>query len=595
MALKSLNNYTVDDAKNERLWKNALIVFDTSALLDMYFYSGKTKQVVIDEIFEKLKGRLWIPYQVNYEFLKNRSKVILKPVGSYKALENELKETVNDVFKKYQTGINEFKSKTGKDDKHPVLNQHIFHKLDEIQQQHESALKELSENVKEAIKEQSAEIEKTKLNDVLYDSIDTYFEVGTELSFSQQLLFVEEGKKRYEVQIPPGYEDAIRKDKKGTQIFGDLFLWKEIINHARTTKKPIIFVCNDLKEDWCVKTEGNSTYIEHPRHELIKEIWDEAGVEFWMYSNPQLLYFSQKYLKSEITADQIKEVNAVANERDLTKDGNLSCVFTWPVDKTTGSPGEHALEKSLMSLLGHQNSPLKVDWGDGSPLEIINSNHAVYHQYPAMGEYTVRIYGDIFWFCAMGIGAIRGTQFPKVSDLLFTNAKFLNRLQCFAGTLTELDLKTMTSLSQLFVGSNSISSLNLRHCNKLMLLYCESNLLTELYVSENPNLEKLQCSDNLLSSLDLSNNSILERLNCRGNHLKRINLSSNYNIVELNCANNILEAAELNSIFTDLPIVEQGKICIVGNPGTETCDMIIATTKGWVFEQNPHYTPQLGN
>lgn len=195
MPLKSIDIFFIDDAKHARLWKNAIVVFDTSSLLDMYFYSNKTKQVVIDEIFKKLKERLWIPYQVNYEFLKNRSKVILKRIGSYNSLETELKD-ISTSLKKCQTGIGELKSKTKKDEKHPILDQKLFNKIDEIQKQHQSSIEALTEQIKEVIKRQTAEIEKTVENDVLFDAINTYFEVGNGFSFAEQLQLIDEGKKR---------------------------------------------------------------------------------------------------------------------------------------------------------------------------------------------------------------------------------------------------------------------------------------------------------------------------------------------------------------------------------------------------------------
>jgi hypothetical protein len=591
MPLKPIDKYNIDDAKHERLWKNALIVFDTSALLDMYFYSGKTKQTVIDEIFKKLKGRLWIPFQVNYEFLKNRSKVILKPIGSYQALEKDFKETINDVYKKYQTGISELKSKTKKDDKHPVLDQEIFQKLDEIQEQHEAALKDLSEKIKETIKVKSEEIQKTKDNDVLYDAIDTYFEVGNELSFTEQMELVEEGKKRYEVQIPPGYEDGTGKDKKeGTQIFGDLFFWKEIISQVKKTKQAVILIGNDVKVDWCVKNENNPTYIEHPRHELIKEIWDEAGVEFWMYSNPQLLFHAQQYLKSDISADQIKEVNAVANQRRTSGGADLACVFTWPVNMATNTQGEYMLEKSLMYLFGKDDKSLKIDWGDGSPLEAVNGRHAIHHKYPSIGEYTVRVYGELFWFCAMGIGTERGIQYPKVSELSFINSTVLDRLQSAGGTLKKLDLASMPNLTQLFVDNNQLDAIDIASLPKLGLLYCANNQLSELKTSENVFLGTLNCNNNQLTQLNLSNNNILEKLDCKKNQLTRIDITNNSNLIELNCAYNKLDESALNDIFRELPVVSRGTICIKGNPGTDECYITIATTKGWIIELDPDYT-----
>ena len=435
MPLKNLTLFTIDDAKHARLWKNAIVVFDSSALLEMYFYSEKTKQVVIDEIFRKLQGRIYMPGQVNYEFLKNRSKVIMKPKGSYIGLEKDLTELAAKLDK-YKASVNEFKEKTKKEDKHPFFDQQLFKDLDQLQQQQEIVLKTFNDQVKSIIKTRIDEIEKTVDNDILYNAIDTFFDVGNGFSFTEQMKIIEEGKLRYEFQIPPGYEDYAKekKDKKeGTQIFGDLFIWKEIILQATEKKCSIIYISNDVKPDWCVKNGSNETYIEHPRHELIKEIADAAGAEFWMYSTPQLLYYAKTYLESEILPEQIHEVNTFANERLINPDNNIACQFTWPVDTTTGSLGEFQREKSLMYLISHNNTALQIDWGDGSLLETVNTRNSIYHQYPDFGEYTVRVYGELFWFCAMGIGPNRGTQYPKVSELTFFNPIHLNRLQCFAG------------------------------------------------------------------------------------------------------------------------------------------------------------------
>jgi hypothetical protein len=272
----------------------------------------------------------------------------------------------------------------------------------------------------------------------------------------------------------------------------------------------------------------------------------------------------------------------------------LACIFTWPVDETTNSPGLFQFEKSLMYLFGNENRALDIDWGDGSALETVKERNVVFHRYSKFGEYTVRVYGDLFWFCAMAIGSAHGIQYPKVSEIKFINPINLDRLQSFAGKLTELDVNKMTNLTQLLIGENLLISLNTRPLQKLMWLFCENNQLTELDLTQNPFLSKLNCSQNRLIKLDLSNNNILERLNCLGNQLKSINLDNNSNLIELNCAYNKFDTNALNHIFHDLPFVTQGKICIVGNPGTDSCSKTIATTKGWFFEQNPYYVPALG-
>ena len=81
-----LNKYELTPEREKELLRNAIIVFDTSALLDLYYYSENTRHKLFENVFEKIKDRLWIPAQVAFEFSKNRKNVLLKPIQSYKDL-----------------------------------------------------------------------------------------------------------------------------------------------------------------------------------------------------------------------------------------------------------------------------------------------------------------------------------------------------------------------------------------------------------------------------------------------------------------------------------------------------------------------------
>lgn len=63
-----------DKEKND-LWNTATFVFDTNVFLNLYRYSNKTRNQLI-ESFEWLKTRIWMPYQVASEFCKDRYSVI---------------------------------------------------------------------------------------------------------------------------------------------------------------------------------------------------------------------------------------------------------------------------------------------------------------------------------------------------------------------------------------------------------------------------------------------------------------------------------------------------------------------------------------
>src|SRR5205814_1021232 len=55
-----------------------------------------------------------------------------------------------------------------------------------------------------------------------------------------------EGEERYAKKIPPGFEDA-KKGNDSSDKFGDLIIWKELIDKSKTDKRPIIFVTDDGK------------------------------------------------------------------------------------------------------------------------------------------------------------------------------------------------------------------------------------------------------------------------------------------------------------------------------------------------------------
>ena len=68
MDLNNYSNYLMCEEKERRMWENGIFAFDTSALLAFYYFSEDTRKDIFSDIFSRLKGRLWIPGHVEYEF-----------------------------------------------------------------------------------------------------------------------------------------------------------------------------------------------------------------------------------------------------------------------------------------------------------------------------------------------------------------------------------------------------------------------------------------------------------------------------------------------------------------------------------------------
>lgn len=88
---------TIDAVTEGKLWKDAVIVFDTCALLDFYYMSAAHQEVIAD-ILKYLSSRIWLPAQVVYEYYKNRESVILKPIAeNYRDKELQGNHLVDDL------------------------------------------------------------------------------------------------------------------------------------------------------------------------------------------------------------------------------------------------------------------------------------------------------------------------------------------------------------------------------------------------------------------------------------------------------------------------------------------------------------------
>jgi hypothetical protein len=316
----SINAFLLTDEKEKLLWEKSIIVFDSSALLDIYFLPKVARAKIYSEIFKKLTGRLWIPSQVQFEYLKNRESVIVKPIAEkYTPLKHKIK--IFDSIAKLELlkKIEEISRESQKDDKHPYIEQSAINKFKQNIENFILQIKSFEDDTLKQIEAAETEVLAVKNTDDVLDALEKSFKVGREFSFEEIIEITKEGKHRYEYKIPPGYGDFYSKDKKGTQIFGDLIIWKQILEFSKEEKQPIIFITNDIKkdEDWCyLDKKATEDRIFSPREELIKEIKDFSGVDFWMYNLPQFLYNANKYLKSSIKEEVIQNISQFLNTKD---------------------------------------------------------------------------------------------------------------------------------------------------------------------------------------------------------------------------------------------------------------------------------------
>lgn len=290
----------------ERLWKEAVIVLDTNVLLNLY----RLPTTARDELFgvlELLKERLWIPHQVALEFQRRRLTVIASErkvtedaLSAASEFVDDIKSKVDDLqIDKRGLGI----------ESQPLL----------------SGLEEANAKLMDAIKAIHNSQLDISATDPVRDRLDDLLNgrVGTGPSSQVELdTLVAGGEERYKENIPPGFADSGKEKNpneatfifdqiKYQRKFGDLILWRQVIQHVKDTDtRVVLLITADRKEDWWWREQGK-TVGPHP--ELVREIHRDGGVElFWMYSSVQFVEHANKYSTASVSTESVAEIEQVA-------------------------------------------------------------------------------------------------------------------------------------------------------------------------------------------------------------------------------------------------------------------------------------------
>lgn len=331
--MNKLPFYLLNPEKEKELFDNSIIVFDTSSLLDFYFFTDENIIELEEKLFKQIKSKLYFTFQSHFEFLKNKDKVKLKPIDSYNSLINKIKgnndsghiEEIENVIKQTSTIISDeirghlktLQEKVTKNNKHPYLKSanfsefnsqlHAFEKkITEFKSQFENFKKSIIEEI-----EDQKNIFKNVNQDKVLPILENYFNITKEHKLAEIFEYIKEGEFRYKNQIPPGYLDE--EGKIGFQKYGDLIVWKEILTLAKSKKSNIILVINDVKEDWW-HLDDKKKHIS-PRYELIKEFSDTTNKNFWMYDISNFLYKANNYISTSIDSETIEDIKNITEEK----------------------------------------------------------------------------------------------------------------------------------------------------------------------------------------------------------------------------------------------------------------------------------------
>ncbi|SRR6266566_2336559 len=285
---------TPEDLK--ALWDRAIFVPDTNILLHLIRHSANVRAQLM-AVFERKKEALWIPYQVGAEFQRHRLDVEQQSRDAYDKLTEELKGSVNQARNK----LNQYRA-------HPVIDiERELATLDVYLSDFEKRM--AAAQAKHPTEELAAS----------FNRVSELFagRVGAKPTEERLTAIRKEGEDRYAKKIPPGFEDAKKGGDAGDK-FGDLIIWKEMIEKAKADKRPIIFITDDAKSDWWHSHHGKKL---GPHPYLVEEFLAATSQQFHIYELPHFLRYSaetgstiQPEAVKKIAETMIADTQAVSNQ-----------------------------------------------------------------------------------------------------------------------------------------------------------------------------------------------------------------------------------------------------------------------------------------
>lgn len=368
-----------------KMWQECIFAFDANVLLNIYRYTPETRERLF-EILKQLQDRIWLPNQVAYEYHEQRLDVISHQLKAYEAMEARISKSLQEIdneLRKYK--------------------RHAFANTAQITE----IFKDAVEKAKAILQEARSKHPNLLIADNLLGVITDLFDgkVGEPYSHKDYEQVLQDAEERVKQEIPPGYKDT---DKDGPKRYGDVVIWFQLIDYAKSQKKPLIFVTDDGKEDWWLRHEGK---IIGPRRELIQEMFDKAGATFYLYSTDQFMVQAENFLGLK---DQQGSQAAIEEVKEIRLETQALATFLQRTGRVGGSNTSHPfLVPSGGTLLYQNGHPTWLDWHVNHQIVMIRNMGTE----PALNVASV-IYGaesylveglrsdhaqDIHWTCWLGV------------------------------------------------------------------------------------------------------------------------------------------------------------------------------------------------
>jgi hypothetical protein len=287
----------VDDSYRAFTWKNALFVFDTNVLLNLYRVSRDASDDIIKTL-QRVKDRTWLPYHVALEFARKRLQVVRSEIAAYTKVTTGLQARIEALILEIDKLV---------PDRHRSIDSTAL----------KGKIRSALDECEKLLRDQSRQQEEEMATDHIKAQLEAVFNerVGHAPTHEEFKKLCAEADRRAKARIPPGYEDEGKGDNEflhdGLSYLsrhGDYLIWSQTLAHAKQDAlKALIFVTEDQKEDWWLIASGQRL---GPRPELRNEARNAGLSHFLLYSTDRFLSHARQFIGADEpqpkTLDEIK-------------------------------------------------------------------------------------------------------------------------------------------------------------------------------------------------------------------------------------------------------------------------------------------------